>query len=203
MSNGTPKRRGRRRGGEDTRSALLTAARAEFAEQGYDGATVRALAARAGVDPAMVNHWFGGKEGLFAAAIALPFDPAVVIPALLEGDPERLGERMVRRFLAVWDDAGGGEFVALVRSIATHETAVTMLKELISTAVFARVTEALGSDRPALRASLCGTQIVGLGLVRYVVRLEPLASAEHDVVVAAIAPNLQRYLTGDLSDVPG
>lgn len=172
-----------------------------FIEQGYNGATVRVIATRAGVDPAMVNHWFGGKEGLFTAAVSIPVNPSEIIPRLLEGDREQLAERMVRQFLTVWDEAGGGAFIALVRSIATHETAVTMLREFLTSVLFGRLTKALEMDRPELRAALCGTQIVGLGLVRYVVRLEPLASADHDTVVAAIAPNLQRYLTGNLTGI--
>jgi AcrR family transcriptional regulator len=193
------KRRGRRRGGADTKAALLDAAREEFAHQGYDGATVRSIAARASVDPAMVNHWFGGKEGLFTAVVSIPINPAELIEELLEGEPGQLAARMVRRFLAVWDTAGGDQFLALMRSVATHETAVRMLREFVTSVLFGRLTRALGSDQPDLRASLCGSQIVGLGLMRYVVRLEPLASADHETVVAAIAPNLQRYLTGDLS----
>lgn len=192
------KRRGRRRSGADTKTALLEAAREEFTHQGYDGATVRSIAARASVDPAMVNHWFGGKEGLFTAVVSIPFNPAELIKEFLEGDPERLAERMVRRFLTIWDSAGGDEFLALMRSVATHETAARMLREFVTSALFGRLTRALGSDQPDLRASLCGSQIVGLGLMRYVVRLEPLASADHETVVTAIAPTLQRYLTGDL-----
>ena len=205
MSSGiedAPRRRGRRRSGEDTRAALVEAAREVFIEQGYSGATVRRIATRAGVDPAMVNHWFGGKEGLFTAAVSIPIDPREVLPQLLEGDPEHLAERMVRRFLAVWDAQEGGAFMALVRGIATHEASARMLREFITSVVFGRLLEQLRVDRPELRASLCGTQIVGLGIMRYVVRLEPLASADTETVVAAVAPNLQRYLTGDLSDVP-
>jgi AcrR family transcriptional regulator len=194
------KRRGRRRNGADTKAALLTAAREVFTEQGYNGATVRAIAGRAGVDPAMVNHWFGGKDGLFTAAVHIPINPAEVVPQLLTGDPEQLAERMLRRFLTVWDNAEGGQFAALIRSIASNENAVTMLREFIQNVMFTRLIKALDVDQPELRAALCGTQIIGLGMARYVVRLEPLASADHDTVVAAVAPNLQRYLTGDISN---
>lgn len=193
-----PRRRGRRPGGQDTRTALLDAARAAFIEQGYEGATVRAIAASAGVDPAMVNHWFGGKEGLFTASVSIPVNPARLIPQLLDGDREQLGERMVRSFLTVWDTAGGGEFVALVRSVASHDSAVRMLREFVTTVVFGRLTRALDVDQPDLRATLCGTQIVGLGMMRYVVALDPLAAADHDTVVAAVGPTMQRYLTGDI-----
>ncbi len=169
-----------------------------FIEQGYDGATVRSIAARAGVDAAMVNHWFGGKEGLFTASVSIPVNPAELIPRLLDGDPEHLGERLVRTFLTVWDSGGGGDFAALVRSVAAHDDAVRMLREFVSRVVFGRLTRSLDVDRPELRATLCGSQIVGLGMMRYVVLLEPLASADQDTVVAAVGPNLQRYLTGDI-----
>ena len=182
---------------------MLTAAREVFIEQGFEGATVRGIAARAGVDPAMVHHWFGNKEGLFTAAVSLPVNPALLVPQLLAGDPEQLGERIVRRFLTVWDEHGGGEFTALVRSIATHHDAVRMLRDFIKTVLFGRLIGELRMDRGELRAALCGSQIVGLGMARYVIELEPLASADHDTVVAAVAPALQRYLTGDISAPPG
>ncbi|WP_243793380.1 TetR family transcriptional regulator [Saccharopolyspora gloriosae] len=195
---GTPKRRGRRPGGKDTRAALVDAAREVFAESGYNDATVRVIATRAGVDPAMVNHWFGGKEALFTAAVQIPVDPAVIIPELLAGDREQLAERILHRFLSAWDEAGGGAFAALVRSVASHRTAVRMLREFVAIVVIDKLARALDMDNPDLRASLAASQIVGLGMARYVVELEPLASADHKTIVATIGPNLQRYLTGPL-----
>ncbi len=190
--------RGRRPAGEDTRAALLDAARVEFTERGFDGATVRAIAQRAGVDPAMVNHWFGGKDALFVAVMEIPVNPGEIIPRVLDGDPEQVAERILRTFLSAWDANGGGALVALVRSVASHEEAARMMREFVSRVVFGRIASVVAPDRPELRAALCGTQVIGLGMVRYVIRLEPLASADHDTVVAAIAPNLQRYLTGVL-----
>ncbi len=195
--------RGRRPIREDTRAALVTAARYVFTERGYDGATVRAIADRAGMDAAMVNHWFGGKDGLFLAALQIPLDPEQILPRLLDGDPEQLGERVVRTFLTVWDASGGGAMAALIRSVAGHPEAAAMMREFVSRVILGRVVGAVSPDRPELRAALCGTQIVGLGMVRYVLRLEPLASADHDTVVAAVAPNLQRYLTGGIDVTPG
>jgi AcrR family transcriptional regulator len=193
------RRRGRRPGGEDTRSTLLAAARAEFAERGFDGATVRAIAVRAGVDPAMVNHWFGGKEALFTASLDVPLDPNVLITEVLPGDPHHLGERIVTRFLLIWDHTGGGRpLAAIIRSVASHEVAARMMREFVVRFVARRIVAAVAPDRTELRAALCATQLVGLGMVRYVLRLEPLASADHATVVAAVAPNLQRYLTGPL-----
>ncbi|MBE9374207.1 TetR family transcriptional regulator [Saccharopolyspora sp. HNM0983] len=189
---------GKQRSGNDAGQRLLAAARATFAELGYESATVRTIAARAGVDPAMVNHRFGGKEHLFTAAMAIPVDPAEVLPGLLGGDPQQLAERLLRLFLEVWDGAGGGRFAALVRSASSNESAARMLREFVQDVVFRRVTEHLGVDHPELRTALCATQVVGLGMARYIVRLEPLASADHDTVVRTVAPNLQHYLTGDL-----
>ncbi|MGH3984144.1 MAG: TetR family transcriptional regulator [Pseudonocardiaceae bacterium] len=190
--------RGRRRAGEDTRAALLDAARVEFTERGFDGATVRAIAQRAGVDAAMVNHWFGGKDGLFVAAMEIPVNPAEILPRILDGAPEQLAERILRAFLSVWDANGGGALAALMRSVASHEQAARMMREFVSRVVIGRIVSAVAPDRLELRAALCGTQLAGLAMIRYVIRLEPLASAEHDTVVAVIAPNLQRYLTGTL-----
>lgn len=180
----------------------MRAALEVFTEQGYDGATVRAIATRAEVDAAMVNHWFGSKEGLFVAAISMPINPRELIPRMLEGDPNHIADRIVRIFVSVWDEAGGGEFIALVRSIATHDGAVQMLREFIISAVFGRLVRAMEVDQPDFRAALCGSQIVGLGMMRYVIRIEPLASADKDTVAAAVAPNLQRYINGDLSTPP-
>ncbi|GAB3274367.1 TetR/AcrR family transcriptional regulator [Parasphingorhabdus pacifica] len=198
-----PKRRGRRPNGTDTRAMLLEAARTVFIEQGYDGATVRAIATKADVDPAMVNHWFGGKEGLFTAAISIPIDPAEVIPKLLDGSTDELAERIVRQFLTVWDTAGGDEFIALLRSVTSNETATAMLRDLVSRVLFGKLLATLRADEPELRAALCGSQIVGLGMMRYTIRLEPLASADRETVVTAIAPSLQRYLTGDVTGIGG
>ncbi|MDQ4104394.1 MAG: TetR family transcriptional regulator [Actinomycetota bacterium] len=190
--------RGRRPAGEDTRTALLDAARVEFTERGFDGATVRRIAQRAGVDPAMVNHWFGGKDALFVAVMEIPFNPGEIIARVLDGEREQVAERILRTFLSVWDANGGGALAALMRSVAGHEDAARMFREFISRVVFGKISAVVAPDRPDLRAALCGTQMAGLGMLRYVIRLEPLASADHDTVVTAIAPNLQRYLTGDL-----
>jgi AcrR family transcriptional regulator len=193
-----PRRRGRRPGGGDTRAALLDAARAVFAERGYDGATVRAIAERAGVDPAMVNHWFGGKEPLFVAALDLPVDPATALNEVLPGDPEHLAERILSRFLQTWDATGAAQLSTLIQSIASHDAAAGLLREFITRVLVVKVLAAVAPDRPELRATLCGTQMFGLAFVRYVLKVEPLASADHATIIAAVAPNLQRYLTGPL-----
>ncbi len=169
-----------------------------FAEHGYDRATVRAIAHRAGVDAAMVNHWFGGKQGLFAQAILhVPFDYRD-LPALVTADgPDHVGENIVRTFVTLWDGAGGEVFVGLVRSVTTHEQALAVLKETLVNGIIGEVALIAAADRAELRAALCATQLVGLGMMRYVVGLEPVASAEVEQLVATIGPTLQRYLTGE------
>ncbi len=197
---GPARRRGRRPGGTDTRAALVEAAREVFIEQGYDGATVRAIAARADVDAAMVNHWFGGKEGLFAEAVLkLPFNPQDVVERLLVGEADDLGARIVRTFLTTWDTTGGGVFTALIRSVTSHEQAAHVLQDFLVNHVVGRVLSSVGCDQQDFRATLIAAQLVGLGMIRYVAQFEPLASADIEVMVAAVAPNIQRYATGDIT----
>jgi AcrR family transcriptional regulator len=198
----TRRRRGRRPSGEDTRAALLAAALEMFGEQGFAGATVRAIAARAGVDAAMVNHWFGGKRGLFLAAIQAPFDPAELIDDAISGDPDAVAERIIRLFITAWD-THGSRFRVLMQNVTGADAAADALREFVFNAVIRRVTDTVGVDRAELRTSLCASQMVGLGMARYVLNLEPLASADIETVVGMIAPTLQRYLTADLGDGTG
>jgi AcrR family transcriptional regulator len=192
-------RTGRRPGKSGSREAILRAARAAFADGGYDGATVRGIAQAAGVDAALVHHFFGSKEDLFAAAMQLPIDPSRAIPALLEPGVDGLGERITRFFLSLWEAPTRREpFLALIRGAVSHERSAAMLRDFVTREVLGRVVAAIDAPQPALRASLAGSQLVGLGMVRYVVRVEPLASADVEQVVAAVAPTVQRYLTGDL-----
>ena len=170
-----------------------------FAESGYEGATVRTIAARAGVDAAMVNHWFGGKESLFAQAVLkLPFDPKDIVEELLDGDTDTLGERIIRRFVTVWDSTAGGTFPALVRSLASHDQAALSLRNFLIEQILSRVMATLDADHPQLRSALCASQLIGVGMARYVAQFEPLAEVDPETIVTVVGPNLQRYLTGDL-----
>lgn len=191
---------GRRPGESGTRDAILAAARAEFSAIGYDGATIRGIAARAGVDPALVHHFYGAKERLFEAAVALPVFPGVIVPELLAADRQRLGAEVVLRFLRVWEDAVNRPvFLALLRSMISNEQAAELVRRLLVKEIFAPLAEALGQPDAELRATLVGSQFIGLALMRYVGRVEPLASAPIDELAAAVGPTVQRYLTGDLS----
>jgi AcrR family transcriptional regulator len=196
----TVRRTGRRPGKQDTREAILAAARATFAERGFDAASIRAIASAAGVDPALVHHYFGAKEELFRATVAIPIDPAELVPGVLAGGPAEVGERLVRTFLSVWDSPVGGAAVALLRSAVSNEWTARLLREFLVTQLLRRVLDHLDLDpaERALRGSLVATQIAGLAMMRYVIRLEPVASADPETLVAAIAPTVQRYLTGDV-----
>ena len=188
-------RTGRRPGASGSREKILAVARARFAEDGYDGATLRGIAAEARVDPALVLHYFGSKEHLFVAALEFPIDPADAVPLLLAAGPDGLGERMVTFFLAAWDAPEGRPFVGLLRSIATNDQAAAMMREFIAREVIGRVAASLDLDQPELRAALAGSQLVGLALLRYVIRLEPLASADPAVLARLVGPAIQRYFT--------
>jgi AcrR family transcriptional regulator len=193
-------RRGGRRPGESSaREDILAAARASFAEHGYDRATIRDIAGRAAVDPALVMHYFGSKEGLFSAALELPIRPSDVVSRGLAAPPGELGTTIVRAFLAAWEPPETRvHLMAMLRSALTNEAAMGMVRDLLVREVFAPVTEALGVPDAQFRATLVGSQLVGLSMLRYIGRIEPLASAGVDELVAALGPTVQRYLTEDL-----
>jgi AcrR family transcriptional regulator len=193
-----PTRRGRRPGDpEVTKRAILDAARAAFAESGYDGATIRAIAARAGVDPALIHHHFGSKDELFVVAHELPISPAAMIAALEQGDGS-LGERVARTFLAATFTAGG-PYEALVRSAMTHETARRMMRDFIEHAVLDALAPRLEVADARLRIMLVGSHLMGLFMLRRVIGVETLQNIDLDELVQIVAPTIERYLTADLS----
>ena len=192
--------RGRRPGGVDTRQAIVEAARIDFAEQGYDGTSLRGIARRAEVDPALVHHYFGGKPQLFAAVMDIPADPAALISAVVAGPRDQVGESLVRTFLAVWDsEAGRQRFQALVRAAVTHEDATRMLREFLTREVFGRVVRELATEgEPSagaeVRAGLAAAQMVGLAMMRYIVEFPAVVEATHDELADLVGPTIQRYL---------
>lgn len=200
----TSTRTGRRAGESGTREAILGASRAQFAEHGYDGATIRAIARAAGVDPALVHHYFGDKESLFAAAMKLPVIPSEVITAALtQGDPgDSLGTHMVRTALSVWESADVRDaFQTMLRSALTSDHAAATLRQFITEAILRPLAAAADggvAERTPFRASLVATQMLGLALGRYVLRFEPVVAASADELAAAVGPTLDRYLTGDI-----
>jgi AcrR family transcriptional regulator len=189
--------RGRRSGSSTTREEILHAARERFAAHGYDRTRIRDVAEDAGVDAALVHYFFKTKDGLFGAAMALPFSPAELLGRAVAQGPDGVGERILRSLLAVWD-AHRGALVGLVHSATAHEGAAASVREFVTREMVGRLSLVARDDDPALRANLAASQIVGLIVARYVIGLEPLASLGHDEVVAQVAPTLQRYLQGDL-----
>jgi AcrR family transcriptional regulator len=193
-------RLGRTPGSPQNREAIRTAALKQFTTRGYDRATIRDIAAAAGVDPALVLHYFGSKDQLLVAALEFPVNPREVVPELLAGGVEGLGERLLRRALSVWtSEHGGGTIVGLIRSAASHDEAARMMKEFFAREVIGRVVKSLGMPQPELRAALVASQMIGLAMSRFVVRFEPIASASVEDMVSWYAPTLQRYLTGPLA----
>jgi AcrR family transcriptional regulator len=183
---------------------VLAAARTAFAERGFDGATIRGIAADAGVDPALVHHYFGNKDKLFLAAVEAPVDPGELLPEVLTTPRDQLGAAVVRLLLKVWDGPMQPAGLALLRSAVSNEWTAKLLREFLVAKVLRKVVSTLGFDPDvrAARISLVGSQLIGLVMARYVLRLEPLASATPDEVVAAGGPTVQRYLTGDVA-LPG
>jgi AcrR family transcriptional regulator len=194
-----------RDGERSTRDEILGAARDCFGERGYDRATIRDIAARASVDPALVLHYFGSKEQLFAAALEVPLDPSAIIRRVMAHDRGEMGASLVRAFLEAWEpEETRSPLLAMVRSAMTNETAMELVREFLGRRIFTPLTATLGVADADLRATLIGSQLIGMAMVRYIARIEPLASAPVERIVSAAAPTVQRYLTGDLGAVsPG
>jgi AcrR family transcriptional regulator len=208
-------RSGRRAGDSGTREAILNAARARFAEHGYDGATIRGIAASAGVDPALVHHFYGSKERLFAAAMRLPVVPSEVLAAAFaeadrRGDQFSPGEQLVRTALTVWESSEVlGIFIGLLRSALTSDAAASMLREFLTDAIIGPIAALTRARHPAAdpadaayRASAAASQMVGLALTRHVIQLGPITEASIADLAATVGPTLDRYLTGDIRARP-
>ncbi|MFJ9431191.1 TetR family transcriptional regulator [Streptomyces sp. NPDC101490] len=201
MTAPAPRRRGRpsrteEESGPGARERILEAARDQFAERGYDKASVRGIARAAGVDPALVHHYFGTKDEVFAAAVEVSFEPTTVVPAILDGPRDAIGERLARFFVGVWENpASRAPLLAIVRSALTHEAAAKVLRAFVLRRLLERIADELDVPDPKFRAELAASHMIGIAILRYVIRVEPLASADPEDIVAQVAPTLQRYLT--------
>jgi AcrR family transcriptional regulator len=192
-------RTGRRPGPSGAREAILDASRAVFGELGYEAATVRAVAARAGVDPALLYHYFGSKQQLFVAAMELPEAWRAAVPLLAGGPPDELGARMARLMLGLWEDAAVQPLLlGLLRSAVTDPLAAGMVRQLLIDGPLVAIADALGVPDGPLRAQLAGSHVLGVALLRHILRVEPAASADLETLVRIVSPALQHYLTGDL-----
>lgn len=193
-----PGRRGPRRGaGARTRAQIAAAARAEFAERGYGGATIRAIAARAGVDPALVHHYFGSKMDLFREVLALTVDPSTtVLPAILDGPREEAGQRIARVFLTAYEDPGFREpMLALLRSVTADPQIAALAGSLLQDALLPSVASLAVGPEPERRVALAMSHLMGAVLGRHMVGLAALQGPVEDLV-ATIGPVIQAYLDG-------
>jgi len=180
-----------------TRDRILEAAREEFSERGYEKTSVRGIAKAADVDSALVHHYFGTKEQVFEAAIEVAFAPALSAPdALTEGPPDGVGERLTRFFFGIWENpATRTPLLAIVRSAVNNETAAAVFRRLVATQLLRRIAGQLDVPDAELRAELAAAQLVGVAMLRYVVKVEPLASSDPEQIIARVAPVVQGHLT--------
>ncbi|GAA3556744.1 TetR family transcriptional regulator [Kribbella ginsengisoli] len=192
----SPRAPGRRPGGPDTRGEILRAARESFAGKGFTSTSLRAVAREAGVDAALVHHYFDSKDALFVESMALPIDPRQVAAHVLDGPREELGRRIITVFLGVWESAEGQQRMkAVLRSVVSSDDVARMMREGVTELIMQPVGQALGVPDAPLRVSLVATQLIGLALTRYLIGLEPLASTEMPELIDRMAPVLQHYLT--------
>lgn len=196
------KRTGRRPGTTQSRQAILTAARAKFAVHGYEGASIRAIAQEAGVDTALIHHFFLSKEGLFAASIHDVVHPHRVIEAVVgrRRATRGMGERLVRAFNELWEGENGNKMASIMRSAVSHEAAAQIIRDFFTTEVLHPIVRAAGKTHPEIRAALISSQLVGLGMTRHIIQVQPLPHFDTEYMVDCVAPVIQRYLTGPLPE---
>ncbi len=206
--------KGRRPGKRDTRTEIIEAARRVFGQVGYDRASLRSIAAEAGVDPALIHHYFeGGKPILFAESMHLGRDPHRVVTEVAElagrepgpGSAATLGQLIVDGFLHMWDsadaDAGvapGTSFVTFVQAASASPAAADAVREFLAERIWSKAaTEGIPTEHRQRNQSLVASQLMGLGFARYVLRLDALADASADDLAAWVGPTLDRYITSD------
>ncbi|MEU5042794.1 TetR/AcrR family transcriptional regulator [Streptomyces griseorubiginosus] len=202
VSDGTARKRGRPRRTESdaagTRDRILVAAREEFSERGYEKTSVRGIAKAAGVDSALVHHYFGTKEQVFAASIEVAFAPALnASDTVAEGPLDGVGERLTRFIFGIWENpTTRTPLLAIVRSAVNNETAAAVFRRLVASQLLRRIASQVDAPDAELRAELAAAQLIGTAMLRYVIKVEPLASADPEQIIARVAPVVQGHLTG-------
>jgi AcrR family transcriptional regulator len=196
----TAAKRGRRTDGGQAREAIQQAARQLFAEHGFDRTSVRQVALAAQVDPMLVTHYFKSKAGLFAAVVQTPVAPQEAIDFVLEEGPDHAGERLARFVLRTLETPESQKWiVAMVRAATAEPEIAAVIRERMAEPLLIPLAKAAGGDDPEYRAMLVMTQLLGLAMARYILKVEPLASRPAQEVVADLAVTFQRYLTGAIS----
>jgi AcrR family transcriptional regulator len=199
VSRPSRKRPGRPPGISDTRDRILSNARELFARNGIGNTSIRAIAAAADVDAALVHHYFGTKEQLFAAAVHIPIDPMQILGPMREVPLEQLGLTLPSLLLPLWDSELGSGIIATLRSLLAGDDVSlirSFLQDIITVEVGPRVDNPPGSG--PIRVQFVASQLVGVVIARYILELEPFKSLPVNQIAETIAPNLQRYLTGEL-----
>lgn len=200
---GGRKRSGRRPGSPDTRAEILAAARDAFAAEGFERSSIRRIAAAAGVDPALIHHYFGTKDKLFLAAVEAPFDPAEMIPKVFQPGRPDLGTHLVRTFVGIWDSEVGNRAAAFLRTALTHPEMSVLVRQFLTTQIIrkglANVNPQL--DNPDLRGSLVASQLLGLAFIRYILKVPALAELPAAAVAQIYGPTIDRYVTMDLDSL--
>jgi AcrR family transcriptional regulator len=193
----TTRSRGRPAGGTtgDTRAAILAAARSQFADRGFSGASLRSIAGEAGVDASLISHYFGDKAQLLVATLELPVNPIEKLNGVVAGGVDGMAERLLQTFLSAWDPHRD-VFSAMVRTQFAGPPEEMPIPTIIRDVVAHTIADALEGDDRELRATLVGAQLFGMAMARYVLRLEPLADTSIDEVVSRYAPSLQRLMDG-------
>jgi AcrR family transcriptional regulator len=192
------KRAGRRSGNPDTKAEILAAARRLFAEEGFESVSMRRIASEGGVDPSLIHHYFGSKDELFMAAIELPMDPAPEVESVLKGqDLEGAGKRLMHAFVTVWDGPHQEKLLAVVRTSLSKPSMSFVLRQLFEHRIVKTVEASIGDrvDHVPVRANFIASQIFGLVVARYILKLEPLASLTETELAETIGPTIDRYLT--------
>ena len=193
---------GRRAGAPDTRADILEAARETFSEKGYNRATIRSIAVSAGVDPALIHHYFGNKEALFAASIDIPFPPAERVVAAFADAGGGTGRLLAETFFSVWEqERPRASLLGMLRSaMGGEDRAVEAFRQFVTGEIQDRIAPMIGGEDARLRALLMASHLVGIAMTRYVVRLEPIASTSIEEIIDLVAPRIQSYLD-DCSNV--
>jgi AcrR family transcriptional regulator len=193
-------RSGRRPGNPDTRQQILDSAREVFAGSGFAKASIRRIAAGAGVDPALVHHYFGSKDELFLATVDVPINPRVVVEQLIEAGADDLGLRMITTILRVWESPVGNALIAALRTAVGDPGSTRVLSQFITAEIITRLLRTF--DYPPaeaeLRGALVASQVLGVVVGRYVLSVGALAELDTVAIAASIGPTLQAYLTGPL-----
>ncbi|WP_423299441.1 TetR family transcriptional regulator [Glutamicibacter sp. PAEs-4] len=195
------RKRGRPKGSTTgtTKAAILRAASKEFSHAGYEAASLRSVARRAGVDPALVHHYFKDKDDLFVQAMHIPVNPGEIIAQAATAPLEQMGEALVRALLTTWrKPAFRTAATAMIRGLISSSSATKILRPFLQKEIFSRLGSRLPEDSAEPRVALVASQIIGLIVARYIIDLEPVASMDDEQVIELVAPTIQRYLTGEL-----